>query len=297
MGQYCELIGAFKERGLTLTFEKNIFTVENSLELSDKIKNIVKEIVLSKSYEYIPSENRFSGKIVFTIKPFPKPAAFDKVEFKESRLTKEALLASIHSTPSRPLTEGIIAFQNLVSMTASRVSHSIVEFAENNTESGHVLDLGCGSGVNSIPLLKKGWKVTGLDRNKTILDVFLKNARDCSGLELVHKDIREYNFTPNTYDLVVMVNVINYLAPKTIVELMMKINNTLKTNGILIGNICFEDQSNAIIMVNKLMGTHFYKKEVAAALLVHSGFEIIECRLQHEGGVEPFLIEFSARKK
>lgn len=300
MTQYTDLFFAFQAKGFSLAFEDNFFMLKDSEELSDKINNVVKELVLSKSYEYIPSENRISGNIAFTIKPFPKPLAFKKVELKEIKLTKEALEKSISSTPSR-VTKEMIAVHNLTSLMPSRITHLMLEFAEERAQPGHCLDLGCGTGVNSNYLLKKGWKVTAIDRNQTVLNVFNKNVmqKNKDSLNIICQDLHQFPFTPDTFDLVVIANVLNYLEPKTLVELMGKIYKTIKTNGMLIGNLCYEDKSkpNPIVAYNKAIGIHFYQKEVAASLLAHSGFEIIECRVQHEDKIEPFMIEFRAQKK
>jgi SAM-dependent methyltransferase len=66
-----------------------------------------------------------------------------------------------------------------------------------------VLDLGCGPGRCSIPLVKRGFKVTGVDRTRFLLKkarVYSKKAR--LSVEWVQLDMRDFK-RPNSYDLVV----------------------------------------------------------------------------------------------
>lgn len=43
------------------------------------------------------------------------------------------------------------------------------------TNNYHAIDLGCGSGPNTVELLKRGWRVLAIDNQKTALE-YIKQA-------------------------------------------------------------------------------------------------------------------------
>ena len=80
-------------------------------------------------------------------------------------------------------------------------------------KSGRALDLGCGTGRNSIWLARQGWDVTCID----VSDVGLKMLSDQaanSGLQLTieQANLLTYEPTPESYDLVVIANI--HLSPE-----------------------------------------------------------------------------------
>ncbi len=67
--------------------------------------------------------------------------------------------------------------------------------------SGAVLDLCCGPGRHSVELARRGYRVTGVDTTRFLLDKARRRARR-SGVkvEWVPRDMRDFR-KPNTYDL------------------------------------------------------------------------------------------------
>lgn len=57
---------------------------------------------------------------------------------------------------------------------------------------GRVLDLGCGTGGHAIPLARMGYRVTGVDSSKPMVDIAMEKAADVSA-EFLHQDMRELN--------------------------------------------------------------------------------------------------------
>jgi GrpB-like predicted nucleotidyltransferase (UPF0157 family)/SAM-dependent methyltransferase len=67
---------------------------------------------------------------------------------------------------------------------------------------GHVLDLCCGPGRHAIPLAKRGFEVTGVDRSAFLLQKARERANQANmNVEWVFSDMREFS-RPNSYDLV-----------------------------------------------------------------------------------------------
>ncbi len=76
-------------------------------------------------------------------------------------------------------------------------------------EPGTALDLGCGTGRNSLWLAETGWRVTGVDASRVGLDQLAQRAR---GLGLVAPttilaDLTTYEAPAATFDLVVIANI------------------------------------------------------------------------------------------
>ncbi|HUV57786.1 MAG TPA: class I SAM-dependent methyltransferase [Acidimicrobiales bacterium] len=78
---------------------------------------------------------------------------------------------------------------------------------------GRALDLGCGTGRNSVWLARHGWRVTGVDASSVGLAIALQSARDAGvELDVVEADLLQYRPAPEGFDLVVVANI--HLAPE-----------------------------------------------------------------------------------
>ena len=94
----------------------------------------------------------------------------------------------------------------------------------------NILDLGIGEGQNSIILSQLGYKVTGVDYSKKALDICKKN---CSNIELVEKDIRDFDIPSNKYDLIMSRCVLHFLHKSDIYAIIKNIKNNIKANGLV----------------------------------------------------------------
>jgi len=89
---------------------------------------------------------------------------------------------------------------------------ALVEMAK-GLNPGWALDLGCGTGRNSLWLAKQGWEVTGVDASQVGLKILTEQAAS-DGLHLMTEqvDLLAFQPTPEFYDLVLIANI--HLAPK-----------------------------------------------------------------------------------
>jgi len=88
----------------------------------------------------------------------------------------------------------------------------------------HILDLACGTGRHTIPLLENGYKITAIDSSEAMLKElkkklgikqtarYLRQTTDYS-LKLINEDFFTHNFETAHFDLIIMMwNVFNEIA-------------------------------------------------------------------------------------
>ena len=100
-----------------------------------------------------------------------------------------------------------------------------------NIKNKKILDAGCGSGIYTKLLAKKGGKVSALDLSKTMLDI----AKEyCKGYGIVFRrgSIDNIPYKSNSFDIVVAPLVIHYL--KNPEKAFNEFNRVLKKKGVLI---------------------------------------------------------------
>jgi len=96
---------------------------------------------------------------------------------------------------------------------------------------GTALDMGCGSGVDSVYLAKLGWQVTGLDFMQEALDMTAKRAREAGvELELVHADVTEWE-NDARFDLLLDSGLMHNMSRDNLAGYRAKILDWLEPNG------------------------------------------------------------------
>ncbi len=78
----------------------------------------------------------------------------------------------------------------------------LVEAVESRSQPGKALDLGCGSGVFSVYMAKRGWDVTGIDFMPRAIEMAKERAeREKARVTWVNADLLEWK-APHRFDLV-----------------------------------------------------------------------------------------------
>ncbi|MDJ0766016.1 MAG: class I SAM-dependent methyltransferase [Myxococcota bacterium] len=101
------------------------------------------------------------------------------------------------------------------------------------TSSGLALDLGAGSGFQSIPLAEVGFRVTAIDLSEELLNECRKNATN-HDIRVVRDDLMNFSrHCPENVELVVcMTDTILHLETRSSVELLFKrVFQSLEPNG------------------------------------------------------------------
>lgn len=149
-----------------------------------------------------------------------------------------------------------------------------VSFCKNKE---NALDLGAGTLIESKFLIKKGFKkVTAVD-NALEVKIFAKKFNN-KKLELKNISFQEYNFSKNTFDLINAQFALPFYGKKGFSGFIKKIKNSLKKNGIFVGQLFGKkDSSN-----NKKTELVFQTKKEALALL--SDLKILEFKEEEKDG-------------
>jgi SAM-dependent methyltransferase len=103
-----------------------------------------------------------------------------------------------------------------------------------------VLDLCCGPGRHARPLARRGYRVTGVDRNAAALAVAA--AESSNGIVYLQRDMRELESLPGSFDAAVCLwQSFGYYDAATNAEILAQIARKLKPGGRFILDIYQRD--------------------------------------------------------
>lgn len=105
-----------------------------------------------------------------------------------------------------------------------------------------ILDIGCGTGRHLIPLVQKGYQVTGIDASGPMLEMLKQKNKQA---KLIQANVLKTEISQK-FDLIIMMwNVINELAinPDDLQKLMTFIHSHLQPNGKAIINLSYDQDA------------------------------------------------------
>ena len=111
-------------------------------------------------------------------------------------------------------------------------------------QSGHALDLCCGPGRYALPLARKGFQVTGVDRSAFLLDRARSRATETGvDIEFVEDDMRSFS-RPSSFDAVLSLgNSLGYFDNRNDdLQVLTGIHTNLKPGGWLIIDITCKER-------------------------------------------------------
>ncbi len=92
-----------------------------------------------------------------------------------------------------------------------RIRVETVKKFVNGREINNILDIGCGDGSLSLPLLNPGRRLTLLDRSKTMLDIASSRIPEGCHVDVRNEDFIEAQLPEHGFDLILCVGVLAYV--------------------------------------------------------------------------------------
>lgn len=98
-----------------------------------------------------------------------------------------------------------------------------------------ILDLGCGSGNDTLYLIENGFNIVACDYSDVALEQIKQNIKNVKTIKL---DISQtLIFEDNTFDLIIADLSLHYFDEKTTISIMKEIKHILKKDGYLIARV------------------------------------------------------------
>ncbi len=102
-----------------------------------------------------------------------------------------------------------------------------------------ILDVGCGTGRHSVPLVQAGYHVTGLDKSQNMLNKF-KEKLELANLkaDIVKKDMKKLDFSEEFQAIICMNSAFMYqLTDEDILQTLKAFHKALENSGVAIIDI------------------------------------------------------------
>ncbi len=163
--------------------------------------------------------------------------------------------------------------------TENALPHVTVrKFIEMKTKPGNAIDLGCGSGRDTIFLIKNGWNVLAIDRENTE-EIIMNQLKD--------KEIKRFKFSKQNFenlelqkaDLVVANFSIPFCNKENFYEFWKKIVANIEKGGYFVGNFFGLNDS-----WTKLKKEMTFLSKLQTLELFNNLFEILEFEEIEEDG-------------
>lgn len=123
-----------------------------------------------------------------------------------------------------------------------------------------VLDLGCGTGNNSLYLKERGFNVIAADSSKEALKIVNENV---PGVSTINFDIStKMPFADNTFGVVVADLSLHYFSDEDTESILTELKRILHPNGLLLCRLNSTDDFNYSAKGYSFLQRNFYKTDV-----------------------------------
>ena len=110
-----------------------------------------------------------------------------------------------------------------------------VEFIDKNVNSNAaILDFGCGTGVLSFELAKKGFNLTSIDLDLSPLNLLQSKIKYPSNITFIEHDFLTMNFESQKFKAIVALDVLEHIPLEILPEYLKKFDELLQPNGFII---------------------------------------------------------------
>lgn len=116
----------------------------------------------------------------------------------------------------------------MTAAAADEITSAIVTFVSAD-KAMKILELGAGTGVNTIPLVQQGYCVTAIDKSRPMLDILRAKAGTAQNLTVLNADASRLDFEERSFDVVLAANVLHSF--RDIDALLGQIDHVVKLHG------------------------------------------------------------------
>ncbi len=172
------------------------------------------------------------------------------------------------------------------------------KFSEKLQKGASVIDLGCGAGIPVAKfLIRKGYKVTGIDFSKDMLALAKKKVPKAKFIEM---DITKMKFKPDSFDSAISFYAMIHIPRQKHVGIYKKLHKILKPYAMVLVNACGTDTRGWEGYEKDYLGVpifwSFYGPKRTSKIITDSGFIIIWSKILELGGEKQFWILAKNRK-
>ncbi len=130
---------------------------------------------------------------------------------------------------------------------------------------GKGLDLGSGTGKNSLYLASKGLEVNAVDPSRKALNLLKEEAKELGlAVKTIRQDFYQFSIEPSSYDVIICLGSLMFLSPEKIPLFSRKVVDGLAPGGLFFGSVfTTKDPSyfSAERMLKKISERLFESKE------------------------------------
>ena len=162
------------------------------------------------------------------------------------------------------------------------------KFLKHVEKSAHILDAGCGTGRFISYFIRKGYKVTGIDGSKAMIDIAV---RENPNVDLYVMDMRTLSFPDDQFDGIWNSGCILHLEEEGVKATFKESKRVLKRGGIFFISTRTGDEKLSTVEDSKEGGqiiVNYHTTEKLTELLKETGFEIIEMDVEKDDWGRPF---------
>ncbi len=133
---------------------------------------------------------------------------------------------------------------------SNKIFSDIIKESKINKKS-RILDIGCGSGLSTIPLGKIGYKITGIDTSKNLIDLAKENSKQYKNINYTLGSFENSKLRKDQFNLLISGQAFHWLDKKTKYK---KCFNILKKDGFLaiFGKFNDYNKSSFLFRIRKL---------------------------------------------
>ena len=128
------------------------------------------------------------------------------------------------------------------------------------TEDSNVVEIGIGGGQATLPILKKGCKLTAVECGKQLSKLCTDKYKDYVNFSVINNKFEEVDFESNIYDFVFSASAFHWV-PEEIGYL--KVFSILKSGGVFarFANHPYRDKGNPSLSeeIDRIYGNYYYK--------------------------------------